>query len=96
VAKRIIGHAGLAEKVTFINAPSDQAIPKIRLNERGAFDLIFIDHWKDRYLPDLKLLETEGLIQKGTVLVADNVRSENFHRLWFCGIYSDLFNRFLH
>lgn len=21
------------------------------------FDLIFIDHWKDRYLPDLKLLE---------------------------------------
>jgi catechol O-methyltransferase len=34
--------------------------------------LIFIDHWKDEYLPDFKLLEQHGLIKKGTVIVADN------------------------
>ncbi|KAK6318967.1 hypothetical protein J4Q44_G00101780 [Coregonus suidteri] len=37
------------------------------------FELVFLDHWKDGYLPDTKLLEECGLIQKGTVLLADNV-----------------------
>uniref|UniRef100_A0A673YW81 Catechol-O-methyltransferase b n=1 Tax=Salmo trutta TaxID=8032 RepID=A0A673YW81_SALTR len=38
-----------------------------------AFDLVFLDHWKDRYLPDTKPLEECGLIQKGIVMLADNV-----------------------
>lgn len=37
-------------------------------------DFIFIDHWKDVYLRDFKLLEsTEGLIVSNTMIVADNV-----------------------
>lgn len=25
------------------------------------FDFIFLDHWKDRYLPDIKLFEVEDI-----------------------------------
>ncbi len=33
---------------------------------------MFFDHWKDAYLPDLKLVEQLGLLRSGTVLLADN------------------------
>eukprot|EP00560_Eucampia_antarctica_P009317 CAMPEP_0197828422 /NCGR_PEP_ID=MMETSP1437-20131217/4984_1 /TAXON_ID=49252 ORGANISM="Eucampia antarctica, Strain CCMP1452" /NCGR_SAMPLE_ID=MMETSP1437 /ASSEMBLY_ACC=CAM_ASM_001096 /LENGTH=332 /DNA_ID=CAMNT_0043429617 /DNA_START=36 /DNA_END=1034 /DNA_ORIENTATION=- len=36
-------------------------------------DFLFIDHDKDLYLHDLQLLERQGLIQSGTIVVADNV-----------------------
>ncbi len=36
-------------------------------------DFLFIDHDKDSYLSDLQTLERSGLIQEGTVVVADNV-----------------------
>merc|ERR1712054_345244 len=35
--------------------------------------VMFIDHYKPAYLPDLKLCEELGIIQQGTVLAADNV-----------------------
>jgi len=40
-------------------------IPKI--------DFLFVDHDKDKYLPDVKSLEDAGLLQAGSVVVADNV-----------------------
>lgn len=40
-----------------------------------ALALVFIDHDKTRYLADLLLLEREGLLGVGTVVVADNVLS---------------------
>lgn len=74
IARQIIAHAGLQDKVTLLEGASGDLIPKIK--ERfgiTSFDLIFLDHWKDRYLPDIKLLEDCGLLKKGSVLVADNV-----------------------
>ncbi|RCK65452.1 putative catechol O-methyltransferase 1 [Candida viswanathii] len=38
-----------------------------------ALDFIFIDHWKDLYVPDLRVLESLNLIAPGTVLAADNI-----------------------
>lgn len=35
--------------------------------------MIFIDHWKSLYLPDLKWLEEKGAIRKGTVVAGDNI-----------------------
>jgi len=32
-----------------------------------------MDHWKECYLPDLKRVEALQLLQKGSVIVADNV-----------------------
>jgi len=37
------------------------------------FDFVFFDHLKAKYLPDLKLLESNGLIRNGTVIFGDNV-----------------------
>ena len=35
--------------------------------------MIFIDHIKNLYLPDLKWLEAHGAIKKGTVVIGDNI-----------------------
>lgn len=35
--------------------------------------MIFIDHIKNLYLPDLKWLEEHGAISKGTVVIGDNI-----------------------
>ena len=40
---------------------------------RAQFDLVFLDHHKDLYLPDAKLLYRVGGIAHGTVIFADNV-----------------------
>ncbi|KAF4072574.1 hypothetical protein AMELA_G00264530 [Ameiurus melas] len=74
VARQIIAYAGLQDKVTLVEGPSSELIPQIK--ERfgiTTFDFIFLDHWKDRYLPDIKLFEECGLLRKGSVLLADNV-----------------------
>ena len=43
------------------------------IKENGPFDLIFIDHHKAYYLSDFKLIEANGGIRKGTVIVGDNI-----------------------
>lgn len=35
--------------------------------------MVFIDHAKLLYLPDLKLLEEYGVVQSGTVVIGDNM-----------------------
>jgi catechol O-methyltransferase len=64
-----VGVAGLSDRVTVIEGSSSDSIGELE----GTFDLIFLDHWKDLYLPDLKLMESRGLLKSGTVVVADNV-----------------------
>uniref|UniRef100_A0A8C1XC92 catechol O-methyltransferase n=1 Tax=Cyprinus carpio TaxID=7962 RepID=A0A8C1XC92_CYPCA len=74
VARQIIGYAGLQDKVTLVEGPSGDLIPKMKARFGiKSFDFVFLDHWKDRYVPDTKLLEDCGLLRKGTVLLADNV-----------------------
>ncbi|KAA0714353.1 Catechol O-methyltransferase [Triplophysa tibetana] len=74
IARQIIAHAGLQNKVTLVEGGSGDLIPKIK-KQFGitSLDFVFLDHWKDRYLPDIKLLEDCGLLKKGSVLLADNV-----------------------
>ena len=42
-----------------------------RLNMQ--FDFIFIDHWKEAYLQDLKLLIKHDCLNDGAVVFADNI-----------------------
>uniref|UniRef100_A0A1A8KFT0 catechol O-methyltransferase n=5 Tax=Nothobranchius TaxID=28779 RepID=A0A1A8KFT0_NOTKU len=74
VARQIIAWAGLGEKIKLIEGSSGDWIPKLK-EQFGVdtFDLVFLDHWKDRYLPDTKLMEECGLLRKGSILLADNV-----------------------
>jgi catechol O-methyltransferase len=69
VARAMVELAGLGEFVDVRHAKAEEAIPSL-----GApFELVFLDHWKDLYLPDLKRLEKHDLLRPGSVVVADNV-----------------------
>lgn len=74
ITRQMLDFAGLQDRVTVLLGASQDIIPQLR-EKHGVdtLDMVFLDHWKDRYLPDLKLLEECGLLRKGTVLLADNV-----------------------
>ncbi len=69
VARQVVAHAGLASTVTFRLGTLESEIGALQ----GPLDAVFLDHWKDVYLPDLRRLEDAGLLRPGTVVVADNV-----------------------
>ncbi|MGB0591176.1 MAG: O-methyltransferase [Myxococcota bacterium] len=69
LARRVVAHAGLTETVDIQVGSASESIR----NLQGTFDLVFIDHWKDDYLSDLRQLEELGLLRPGARIVADNV-----------------------
>lgn len=77
LTRRVLEHAGLTAKVTVITGTLGDggetlATIKKKLIE-AAFDLVFLDHDKDVYVPDLKCLLDSELLHVGSVVVADNV-----------------------
>ncbi len=64
-----VAHAGLSDQITFVHGPSTRMIAQLE----GTFDMVFLDHWKDLYTRDLKLIEERKLIAPGSIVVADNV-----------------------
>jgi len=74
IAKQIVEHAGLSDKVVFLLGTAEEILPTLLSKyEIKSFDLIFLDHVKDRYLSDFQLIESLSLVQPGSVIVADNV-----------------------
>lgn len=69
IARQIVEHSGLADVVSMRRGVLTDFIDEF---ERP-FDAVFLDHWKDEYLPDLQRLEQAGLLHQGTVIVADNI-----------------------
>ncbi|XP_039728806.1 catechol O-methyltransferase isoform X2 [Pteropus medius] len=74
ITQQMVDFAGLQDKVTIVVGASQDIIPQLKKKyDVDTLDMVFLDHWKDRYLPDTLLLEEYGLLRKGTVLLADNV-----------------------
>ncbi|CAI7792202.1 unnamed protein product [Closterium sp. NIES-53] len=74
VVRGMVAHAGLSDKVTVVTGTLQTSTDKIRqAASKIPFDLVFIDHVKHLYLPDLLFLKDQKLIGPGTVIVADNV-----------------------
>ena len=69
VSRANVAFAGLDEKVEILQGASTDLIPTLR----GPFDLVFLDHWKDLYLTDLRKIEEHQLLRPGSTVVADNV-----------------------
>ena len=69
VSQAMAEHAGVGDRVTFINGKSNEVIPTLA----GSFDLVFLDHWKDLYLADTEALLEHGLLTDRAIIVADNV-----------------------
>ncbi len=80
VARRILEHAGVADRVTLVvgtlgdGGSTVEALEQRHGVTQGAVDLVFLDHDKDAYLPDLERLLERGWLHPGSVAVADNVR----------------------
>ena len=69
IAKELINFAGLDDKVNLMHGSAEEIIPELNFNA----DFVFIDHAKKKYFSDLRLLETEEIIQKNCIVFADNV-----------------------
>ncbi|RDW85627.1 catechol o-methyltransferase [Coleophoma crateriformis] len=73
VITTLVEMAGLGNFVEVIVGSSDEGIKKLHAQGLQKIEMLFLDHYKPAYTTDLKLSEELGLIQKGTVLAADNV-----------------------
>jgi len=69
-AVKNIEEAGFSDKIKVIQGDALKIVK--RLKER--FELVFIDAAKEEYMKYLQLLERNGNIGKGTIVVADNVK----------------------
>jgi catechol O-methyltransferase len=80
VARSIHEYAGVNEQIEIIVGTigdGGKTISELKNNiisRDGLFDLVFIDHDKKCYLPDLKTLMNENILAEDAVAVADNIK----------------------
>ncbi|MEZ0343005.1 O-methyltransferase [Mycobacterium sp. pV006] len=80
VARRIWTHAGVADRVTCVvgtigdGGTTLDALARDHGLAPGVVELLFIDHIKNAYLPDLRAILDRGWLRRGSIVVADNVR----------------------
>lgn len=79
VAQRIWTHAGIADRVTCVvgtigdGGKTLDALAGEHGFSAGKLDLLFIDHDKAAYLPDLQSIIDRGWLHRGSIVVADNM-----------------------
>ena len=80
IARRIWDHAGVGDRLTvLVGTLGDGGATVERLESehgfaKGSIDLVFIDHDKSAYLPDLRLIIGREWLHPGSVAVADNIK----------------------
>ena len=75
VANQLINLAGLQEVARVLVGSSEDVLKQL-VKEKviQEIEFIFIDHWQERYLPDLWLMEELDVLKPGkSVLIADNI-----------------------
>ncbi|KAI9598423.1 S-adenosyl-L-methionine-dependent methyltransferase [Syncephalis fuscata] len=75
IATELINFAGLSHVIEIVQGTFDQTLEKFLTlhSEIKSIDFVLIDHIKNRYLSDIKLMEKNKLIKIDTVVVADNI-----------------------
>ncbi len=80
IARRILDHAGVADRVTVVvGTLGDGGATIAALRDQHGFgdgnvDLVFIDHAKEAYLPDLERILEQAWLRPGAIVVADNIK----------------------
>ena len=80
IARDILEHAGVADRVTVVvGTLGDGGVTISALESEhgfrpGSLDLVFLDHDKDAYLPDLEAIVDKGWLHPGSIAVADNIK----------------------
>jgi catechol O-methyltransferase len=79
VAQRIWSHAGISDRVTCVvgtigdGGKTLDALADEHGFAAGKLDLLFVDHDKSAYLPDLQSILDRGWLHRGSIVVADNI-----------------------
>jgi len=71
IATKIIEFAGLENKVNIWIGSVHSELTNITEYMEGPADFVLVDHSKERYVPDLKLLEDCGVVNKDSAVVGD-------------------------
>ncbi len=80
IARRILAHAGVADRVTVVVGTLGDGGKTIAALESehgfaaGSLDFVFLDHDKKAYVPDLDRILARGWLRPGAILVADNIK----------------------
>jgi catechol O-methyltransferase len=80
IARRILDHAGVGNRVSIVvgtlgdGGKTVAALRSIHGFGPACIDLLFVDHDKAAYLPDLRLILQQGWLRRGALVVADNIR----------------------
>ena len=78
LARRVVDRAGAQDRVTIVPGylgDGGATIERLKSALRpGQLDVVFIDHAKEEYLPDLERILAAGWLHPGSVVMADNVR----------------------
>ena len=80
IAQALFAHAGVADRVSIVvgrlgdGGTTIAALGRDHGLRPRSVDFVFVDHAKDAYLSDLKLILREEWLRPGAVVVADNVK----------------------
>ena len=73
ISMNLIDLAGLSDIVTVVTGPATDSLARLKKEGKvNQLDMLFIDHWKDLYLPDVKTVEAMGVLHSGSYIIADN------------------------
>lgn len=73
IACDLVGLAGLEDVVTVLRGQSTELLHELRTTHGvDKIDVLFLDHWEEFYLPDLRACEDLGLLKPGGLILADN------------------------
>jgi len=88
IARRILDHAGVGTRVTIVVGTlgdGGKTIDALRTAHgfgAGSVDLVFIDHAKEAYLPDLRSILGQNWLRPGALVVADNIKFPGAPEYW--------------
>ena len=72
IASTVVEHAGLRDTVSVEIGSVEERLPAIhRKHGTEPLDALLLDHAVSEFLPDLRLLEQSGMIQKSTKVLCD-------------------------
>jgi catechol O-methyltransferase len=80
IARRIWDHAGIDDRLNVVVGTLGDGGRTVDVLEAehgfapGSVDFAFLDHDKDAYLPDLRLMLERGWLRTGSIVVADNIK----------------------
>ncbi|KAH3669537.1 hypothetical protein WICMUC_004959 [Wickerhamomyces mucosus] len=74
ISSKIVKLAGLEHIIELNYGKVSNIIEGVVDNNKiSQIDFLFVDHWKYHYLPDLRIVESLGLISQNSVIFADNI-----------------------